>query len=105
MNVILTIVLAVLGSTGVSSIVVALLQRHWSKRDREDSRIDALVTAQQVLMIDRVRHLGRDYIEQGYIALPDKENLIAMYSAYKALGGNGHLETVMSEVNRLEVRG
>lgn len=63
MNVFLTIVLAVLGSTGVSSIVVALLQRHWSKRDREDSRIDALVTAQQVLMIGRVRHLGRDYIE------------------------------------------
>lgn len=104
MNVILTIVLAILGSTGVSSIVVVCLQRHWQKKDRDDSRLDALVTAQQVLMIDRVRYLGRTYISKGYIMLPDKENLIAMYSAYKSLGGNGHLETVMDEVNRLEVK-
>ena len=104
MSVLLTIVLAVLGSTGVSSIVVVCLQRHWQKKDRDDSRLDALVTAQQVLMVDRVRYLGRTYISKGFILLPDKENLIAMYSAYKALGGNGHLETVMDEVNRLEVK-
>ena len=104
MSVLLTIILAVLGSTGVSSIVVLCLQRHWQKKDRDDSRLDALVTAQQVLMVDRVRYLGRTYISKGFILLPDKENLIAMYSAYKALGGNGHLETVMDEVNRLEVK-
>lgn len=101
----LTIFLAVIGSSGIASIVVACLQRHWSKKDKGDARIDALVAAQQVLMIDRVRYLGRSYIEQGYIALQDKENLNGMYAAYKALGGNGHLETVMSEVNRLEVKG
>lgn len=102
---ILTVVLAVLGSGGLSAVIVACLQHHWSKKDRADARIDALVTAQQVMMIDRVRYLGRNYIKQGYIALPDKENLIAMYSAYKSLGGNGHLSTVMDEVSRLEVRG
>lgn len=102
---VLTVVLAVIGSSGIASIVVALLQRHWSKRDKEDTRIDALVEAQMVLMVDRVRHLGREYIQDGYIALADKENLSNMYRAYKALGGNGHLETIMSEVDRLEVRG
>jgi hypothetical protein len=56
------------------------------------------------MMIDRVRYLGRHYIEAGRIGLSDKENLTAMYNAYKALGGNGHLETVMNEVNRLEVK-
>lgn len=105
MNIFLTLVLAVLGSSGVSTIVVSCLQRHWTKRDREDTRIDALVSAQQVMMIDRVRHLGRDYIEAGRISLPDKENIHAMYAAYKSLGGNGHLETVMSEIDRLEVKG
>ena len=104
MNIVLTIVLAVLGSSGVSTVVVALLQRHWQKKDREDTRIDALVSAQQTLMIDRVRHLGQKYIEAGRIALPEKENIHAMYKAYKALGGNGHLETVMSEIDRLDVR-
>ena len=100
-----TILLAVIGSSGVASIVVALLQRHWSKKDKEDGRIDALVKAQQVMMIDRVRYLGKCYIDDGHIALADKENLAAMYAAYRALGGNGHLETIMAEVNRLEVKG
>lgn len=105
MNTLLTIVIAVVGSSGVASVVVACLQRHWSKKDREDGRIDALVAAQKVLMIDRVRYLGRAYIRDGHIELADKENIIAMYNAYKELGGNGDLTTVMDEVNRLEVRG
>ena len=102
---IVTIVLAVLGSSGLSAIIVACLQHHWSKKDKADARIDALVAAQQVMMIDRVRHLGRAYIEAGEITLSDKENVIAMYNAYKELGGNGHLETVMQEINGLEVHG
>lgn len=101
----LTLILAVVGSSGVASIVVACLQRHWSKKDKGDARIDALVEAQQVMMIDRVRYLGRCYIKDGFVSIQDKENLNSMYSAYKALGGNGHLETVMSEVDRLEVKG
>lgn len=99
------ILLAVVGSSGVASVVVACLQRHWQKKDKGDARIDALVTAQQVMMIDRVRYLGRRYIAEGFITLADKENIAAMYSAYKALGGNGHLETIMAEINRLEVKG
>lgn len=105
MEYLITIALAVLGSSGVASIVVALLQHHWAKKEKGDARIDALVSAQQVMMIDRVRYLGKCYIEDGRVCLSDKENLVAMYNAYKALGGNGHLETVMSEVNQLEVKG
>ena len=105
MSTILTLVLAVIGSSGVASIVVALLQRHWSKTDREDDRISALVNAQQVMMVDRVRYLGQGFIKAGSLSLSDKENVTAMYNAYKALGGNGHLETIMSEIDRLEVVG
>ena len=105
MNTIWQILLAVIGSSGVASVVVACLQRHWQKKDKGDARIDALVEAQQVMMIDRVRTLGKGYIEDGHISLSDKENLAAMYNAYKALGGNGHLETIMAEIDRLEVKG
>ena len=93
---------AVTGS-GVASIVVACLQRKWAKQDSHDERVDALVDATKVNMIDRVRWLGKQYIQAGEIHLEDKENLIEMYNAYKRLGGNGHLETVMSEVNHLKV--
>lgn len=101
-NLLIAVIGAVTGS-GVASVVVAILQRHWAKQDSHDERVDALVDASKVQMIDRVRWLGKKYIADGEIHLEDKENLIEMYNAYKRLGGNGHLETVMSEVNHLKV--
>ena len=90
---------------GIMSIILAVLQRRWAKKDKKDGQISALVQAQKVLMIDRVRHLGGKYIEDQKIRLEDKENLHQMYDAYKALGGNGHLDLVIGEVDRLPVEG
>ena len=101
-----TIIVALIGAvtgSGVASVIIACLQRKWAKQDRHDERVDALVDSNKVLMIDRVRCLGKMYISEGEIHLEDKENLIEMYNAYKKLGGNGHLETVMSEINHLKV--
>lgn len=101
-----SLIIALIGAltgSGVSSVVVVLLQRKWAKQDRHDERVDALVDANKVQMIDRVRWLGKKYIAEGEIHLEDKENLIEMYNAYKRLGGNGHLETIMAEVNHLKV--
>jgi hypothetical protein len=103
MNDLLLALIAALTGSGVSSIIVVLLQRKWSKQDQHDERVDALVDATKVQMIDRVRWLGRGYIEEGCIRLEDKENLKEMYAAYKRLGGNGHLDTIMSEVDHLKV--
>lgn len=90
---------------GIMAIVLAALQRHWQKKDKKDDRIQCLVDAQKVLMVDRVRYLGQSYINDREITLEDKETLEEMYAAYKALGGNGHLTTVMAEVERLPVVG
>lgn len=90
---------------GIMSIILAVLQRRWAKKDKKSSQLAALVEAQKVLMIDRVRHLGSVYIRQGEISLEDKENLHQMYAAYKSLGGNGHLDLIMGEVDRLLVKG
>ena len=91
--------------SGVVGIVLAVLQRKWAKEDRKKDRMDALVSAQKVLMVDRVRHLGKSYISEKEISVGDKENLQEMYKAYKALGGNGHLDTIMKEIDRLPVIG
>lgn len=101
-TIIIALIAALTGS-GFSSIIIVLLQRKWSKQDIHDERVDALVDANKVQMIDRVRSLGREYIEAGEIRLEDKENLREMYAAYKRLGGNGHLDTIMSEVDHLKV--
>lgn len=99
-------VIALLGAgigSGLMAIILAMLNRKWSKEDRKDSRIDALVNAQKVMMIDRVNWLGNQYIKTQKITLSDKETLIEMYKAYKGLGGNGHLDVIMQEVDKLQV--
>lgn len=96
-----SIVIACLGSSGLTAIVLAILQRRWSCQDKQD----ALVAGLKVLTVDRVRYLGRCYILDGKISLEDRENLEDMYRAYKGLGGNGHLETIMAEVRKLPVKG
>lgn len=96
-----SIVIACLGSSGLTAIVLAILQRRWSCQDKQD----ALVAGLKVLTVDRVRYLGRCYILDGKISLEDRENLEDMYRAYKGLGGNGHLETIMTEVRKLPVKG
>lgn len=101
-----SLIIALIGAftgSGVCGVVIVCLQRKWAKEDKHDERVDALVTANKVLMIDKVRSLGKKYIADGEIHLEDKENLQEMYDAYKRLGGNGHLDMVMSEVNHLKV--
>ena len=101
MDAIIQTLLACVGSSGLTAIILALLQRRWSKADKRD----AVVAGLKVLTVDRVRYLGKCYIADGKITLEDKENLQDMYRSYKDLGGNGHLETVMAEVNHLPITG
>ena len=85
---------------GIMSIILACLQRKWSKDDKNN----AIVAALKVLMVDRVRHLSKHYIAEGEVDFDDKDMLTEMHAAYKALGGNGHLDQAMKEVDKLKVR-
>ena len=80
-EIVVALLAACVGSGGVTAIVLALLQRKWAK----DDRVDALVAAQKVIMIDRVRFISRAHIAEGEISLEDKETIKEMFSAYKAL--------------------
>lgn len=94
------IILSAVTSSGITAIILAVMQRKWAKDDRQD----AVVAALKVLMVDRVRYLGQRYVAEGCISLSDKETIKDMHSAYKALGGNGHLNTIMEEVEDLPLR-
>lgn len=86
-------------SSGLTGLVLALLQRHWSRQDKQDCIVNAL----KVLTLDRVKHLAKCHIKDGYIDLGDKETMQDMHRAYKALGGNGHLDTAMEAVEKLPI--
>lgn len=115
-----TLIIAIIGlagSGGVASMVTAALNRHWKKKDEAEaketvtpeligeltSKINAVVRAQKVITTERIRYLGNCYIYANEIALDDKETLHEMHDAYEDLGGNGHLDTVMAEVDKLRV--
>lgn len=88
---------------GVMAIILAALQRHWRNTDGKNEAVNALVTAQKVLIVDRVRHLTQHYIEDGGISLEEKETIHDLYNAYKGLGGNGHLAAAMEIVDKLPI--
>lgn len=112
-----TILVAVIGSSAMASLVTLLseaVKRRWKKKDEGEKitpdrildierKIDALVKAQKVMSIDRIRYLGLCYIGSGGVTLEEKETLHEMHDAYEALGGNGHLDTVMDEVDKLQI--
>ena len=104
METLLALVTVALGSSGLSAVVVAILKHHWPNKLGTTTKLDAICESQKDHMIDRVRWLCETYIIRGYITLDEKESLAEMYEAYKRLGGNGHLKTVMEEVHRLPVR-
>lgn len=109
-GIILTVLGLCLGSSGISGLILAFFQRRWAKQDKreakedkKDTKQDAIVNGLKVLTVDRVRYLARCYIKRGDISLEDKETLEDMHKAYKALGGNGHLDTAMAAVEKLPI--
>lgn len=102
------ILIGILGAgvgSGLMGIILACLQRRWNKKDKEDGRLDALVAAQKLMMIDHAKEVAREYLEVGEISMDDKEHFMEMYTAYKALGGNGHLEIIKHEIEHLKIVG
>lgn len=91
--------LGFIGGSGITGIILAFLQRKWAKEDKQSAVVNAL----KVLMIDRVRYVGGCHIKAHGITLDDKETLLEMHQAYRQLGGNGHLDMIMAEVNRLPI--
>lgn len=96
-------------SAGIGAGVMAIANtfvNHWLKKNtKENKQMAALTEAQKLIMQDKVRYLGSKFIEEKKISLENKEMLDAMHKAYQALGGNGHLDTVMAEVEKLPIEG
>lgn len=115
----MSVLIAVIGGGmgGFMTILLSVLQRRWAKKDEKEKqaqidpkKIDALskkldnvIEAQKVIIIDRVQYLGSCYIYAEEITLDAKENIHAMHKAYKGLGGNGDLDIIMEEVDKLRI--
>lgn len=93
-QVFITVVLAVVGSTGFW----AYLQRRHDRRSNSTKLLLGLAH-------DRLMHLGMNYIERGSITRDEFENLHDyIWRPYHDEGGNGTGDRVMSEVKKLPIK-
>lgn len=86
--------------SGLFQLMLQNMNRKAAKEDKNDDTKEAL----RILLYDRIKHLGRDYIERGFISSEDLEDIIAMHKVYHDnLSGNGFLDSIMSQVKNLTI--
>lgn len=67
--------------------------------------VNALIVAERAILYDRIKHLAKSYIKRGYITVEEYEDLKRMHKVYHdELKGNGFLDALMEEVDKLEKR-
>lgn len=100
---------AAVGGGLITQLGALLLNRLKRRDDRQDARegdLDALKVGLKWVLYDRIRHLGQKYIAAGTVDFDERRILNEMHSSYHdGLGGNGDLDVLMGQVNRLPLCG
>lgn len=92
-QIILTIVTALLASSGLWAFLGKKLERNSSERE-------LMVGIGHVELV----FFGMQYIERGWITRDEYETLQALYKPYTKLGGNGSGTRIMQEIEKLPIR-
>ena len=93
-QVLASVLIAILGSTGLWSFIASIRNKH-------DAKTRLLIG----LAHDRIIYLGASYIERGYITPDEYENLNDyLYQPYAENGGNGSAKRVMEQVKALPIK-
>ena len=92
-QVILTIVTAILTSSGLWAFISSRLDKNSSERE-------LLVGIGHVELV----FFGMQYIERGWITRDEYETLQELYKPYIKLGGNGSGTKIMHDVEQLPMR-
>lgn len=99
-NTLLTIILAVISSSAFSAVINGLISARREKRQKETG----VTAGVRMLLYDRIKHLGKGYIERGSISAEELEDLIEMHKIYHDdLFGNGFLDAIMTSVKHLPI--
>lgn len=111
-GIIIAIIGGLLGGSAVAALINAIAEgirqrrkRKYDKEDGKDKDIEAIKTSQKLMLYDRIRYLGLKYISDGAVDFDDRRILKEMHDCYhERLGGNGDLDNLMREVNRLALK-
>ena len=92
-QIILTIVTALLASSGLWAFLGKRLERNNSERE-------LLVGIGHIELV----FFGMQYIERGWITRDEYETMQDLYEPYVKLGGNGSGTKIMKELEKLPIR-
>lgn len=100
---IIVAIIAALTSSGVSSIIIYLMQRHDKKRDKEAENDSAQSKMLLGLGHDKLLYLTDKYVKRGAITIKEKRNLKFLVQPYFELGGNGDCEIGYDACSKLPI--
>lgn len=97
------IILAILGSSGLFSVITLIINLTMAKVDR--MRNDE--TAQKALLVaiahDRIIHLCKEPLKRGFITDEEHTNIATIGDAYIKAGGNHLAKKYLEEVEKLPI--
>lgn len=93
------IIIAVLSSGVLSTLITGAFSIWKSRKEREDG----ITAGVRMLLYDRVKFLGKKYLEKGQVTAEELEDLVEMHRIYHTMGGNGFLDSVMDSVKHLTI--
>lgn len=92
-SVIIAVLCTLLGASGFWALVSRII-------DKKSLNSKMLLG----LAHDRIMWLGMKYVDKGEITQSEYENLYKyLYEPYKKMGGNGSVERLMREVDKLKI--
>lgn len=89
-------------SSGAFAAIINLLFAVWKEKKSKVSGVSAGV---RIILYDRIKWMGKKYLDAGEISQEDLEDLIIMHQIYHdELKGNGFLDTIMFNVKKLPLK-
>lgn len=64
-------------------------------------RLTAMEVALRASLYDRLYYLHGKYMQQGWVSVPDLENIAGIYQGYNGLGGNGVGTKLYEDLSKL----
>lgn len=107
MNYIITILVSVVSGVLAFVLQSVIRENHELKRKKDDeqiSRYTALENGMVCLLRKSLMDEHEVWTKNGYITSHALENGLAMYKAYKALGGNGMIDHMEVEIQDLPIK-
>ena len=97
------IIIAIISSGALSTLISGLFNLWQMRKKKQDGVREGI----KILLYDRIKHLGKAYIERGYISAEELEDLTTMHEIYHdpdGLNGNGFLDAIMRNVKSLPIK-